>query len=462
MLLRDYQERGVQDIRKSFGSGSKAPLYVAPCGSGKTVMFAYIAKNAALKGTLVYILVHRQELLAQTSKALRDDNIAHGTISRSSTYSDGNVVVASVQTLARRLERVAQPGLIIIDEAHHAKAKTWVSVIEAFPGAKVLGVTATPIRLDGKGLGEIFDDMVVGPSTGDLIKEGHLSKYSLYAPPGRIDLTGVKKRMGDYVTKDLAGMADKPTITGDAIKHYGKYCGGAPAIAFCTTIEHANHVAEAFRAQGVRSATIDGKMKPADRRSMVEDLASGQVQVMTSCELVSEGFDLPSLKSAILLRPTKSLSIFLQQVGRALRPSPGKTEAIILDHAGNAFEHGLPDSPRKWELTPDKIRGANAGSSILVTQCPKCYFVYAPVPACPKCGFVRPLAKRELNEEAGELVRVEITPEEFERRRKRAEVGQARDRDSLEAIARQRGYKPGWVEKMLQVRHIQTSNARSS
>lgn len=467
-MLRDYQEQGVADIRSSFAVGHKAPLYVAPTGSGKTILFSYIAKAAAKKGVTVHILVHRQELLYQTSKALKADGVDHGVIARSSNWSGGHVHVASVQTLARRLDKVRPPGLIIIDEAHHAKAKTWMDVIKAFPRARVLGVTATPIRLDGKGLGEVFDDMIVGPSTAELINQGHLSKYSLFAPPGRIDLQGVKKRMGDYVRSDLAEMADKPTITGDAIKHYQKYCVGQPAIAFCTTVEHANHVAEAFRYQGVRSATIDGKMKPADRKRLVDDLASGQVQVMTSCELVSEGFDLPTLKAAILLRPTKSLSIYLQQVGRALRPSPGKGEAIILDHAGNAFEHGLPDAPRLWELMPDKFKGSNVGSSIQATQCPKCYFVYEPVPACPKCGYVRPMAERMLEEVAGDLEKVEITPEEFDRRRKLNQVKKATSREDLERIAKERGYKQGWVDHKLRTkgqaraRHTQTSRSSYS
>lgn len=410
MKLRDYQSGLIHELREAYRSGCRAPLAVAPTGAGKTVIFGHIARGVSSKGRRVMILVHRQELLDQTARTLREIDVPHGLIMSARTPDPGQLVqVASVQTLIRRLDRIPAPDLIVIDEGHHGTAGTWRKILEAFPNARVLGVTATPERLDGKGLGVewggIYDALVRGPEVADLVRRGFLSQPIYYAPPG-VDMTGAAIRGGDYRREDSEARVDKPTITGDAVEHYRRICPGSPAIAFCASVKHAEHVAEAFRAAGFRAATLDGSLSDADRRERVRDLGSGRLHVMTSCEIVNEGFDVPVVTAAILLRPTASLGLHLQQIGRVLRPAPGKANAIILDHVGNCHRHGLAEEIREWSLdgAAARKRKAKEDAKPRWRQCPKCYAVSEPSPTCPQCGHEYIITSRDIEQVAGELV----------------------------------------------------------
>jgi superfamily II DNA or RNA helicase len=265
------------------------------------------------------------------------------------------VQVASVQTLARRLGKTRiNPALIIIDEAHHACAGSWRNILSAFPRARLLGVTATPCRLDGQGLGKssggYFDRLIQGPSVRELINAGHLAQPIVYAPPVGADFSGVHVRMGDYVAEEQAAALDKPTITGCAIDHYRRICPGVPAIAFCASVKHAEHVAEQFDAAGFPAVSLDGTLDSKTRKHRIAALANGQIKILTSCEIISEGTDIPVVTACIMLRRTMSTGLYLQQAGRCLRPHPQKTNSIILDHVGNVFQHGFPDDDREWAL----------------------------------------------------------------------------------------------------------------
>ena len=448
MNLRPYQAQAVDQIRDAYRRGVRRPLYTAPTGSGKTVLFSYIARNAAARGKRVCILVHRRELLLQTCAKLETPC---GKIAPGYSRTRDLIQVATVQTLVNRLDKY-QFDLLVIDEAHHATASTWMRVITANHDARVLGVTATPCRMTGRGLGDVFDTLIVGPTVEDLTADGWLAQCEVYAP-GVIDVSGVGTASGDYVKRDLAMAADRPTVTGCAIQHYRRYADGLPAIAFCVGVQHAEHVAAQFRAAGYMARRVDGGTPQADRDGAIAGLARGEIDVLTSCELISEGVDVPVVSCGIMLRPTKSLGLAMQQMGRILRPAPGKRSAIILDHAGNCLRHGLPDEPREWSLAEGAVRQKRGDTEAFpVRQCARCYYVHRPAPACPQCGYVYPIAERTPEEVAGELVRIE-------QRQKRVEVGRARDREALEAIARTRGYKHGWVEAILRARQAKREGA---
>ncbi|MBQ8465742.1 MAG: DEAD/DEAH box helicase [Alphaproteobacteria bacterium] len=455
--LRDYQEKAVKDVRQAYKEGFKAPFLTAPTGAGKTVMLAEICASASIKKTHTILLVHRQELVVQTAKTLAKFGIEHSIIApakvvqnairiqveqfkRSFFRDESFIYIATVQTLVRRMADLPKFDLLLIDEAHHGVAGTWLKIVKSYPGARVLGVSATPERLDGQGLGihcgGIFDVLIEGPTIGELIERGYLTRPRVYCPPIQADFDGLKTIAGDFDRKEQEKRLNKPRIIGDVIAHYRKYCDGVPAIAFCPTVEYAKYVADNFNAAGYRAASIDGKMDDYARNKAIDDLGNGRLDVLTSCEIVSEGTDIPVVGAAILLRKTKSLGLYLQQVGRALRPYPGKTETIILDHVGNCNEHGLPDEPHKWTLDGRVRRGrSGSGGSLACRQCLNCYAVYpSTVTVCPVCGTPASKTKIEIEEVEGELV-------EFQKRAEKIERGRAKTMDELIEFGKQKGMK---------------------
>jgi superfamily II DNA or RNA helicase len=336
--------------------GSRASnrvLLQLPTGGGKTVIFSHIASSSAAKRKRVIIAAHRMEIIGQISGTLTRFRIEHDFIEAGKSISDHPIKIASIATLARRIEKghkLDDIDLLVIDEAHHVTAESWRTVIKAARNARVLGVSATPLRLDGKGLGEIFDTLICGPSTAELTEAGYLSPAIVYAPETRPDLSGIQIVGGDYDMGSLSTAMGAALITGNAVSHYGRLCRGTPAVAFCCDIRHSKAVAQSFRDAGYRAAHLDGQTAAEERRALIAALGSGELDVLTNCGIISEGIDVPIVGAAILLRPTRSLALYLQMVGRVLRPAPGKTRAIILDHAGNFWEHGLPDDPRHWSL----------------------------------------------------------------------------------------------------------------
>lgn len=445
LTLRPYQEAFVGDIRGALRSHTRV-LAEAPTGSGKTAVGTYMIRGAAERGMRAMFLVHRVELLRQTSAAFRRQGVEHGVIAAGEGFNPHHQVhVAAIATLAKRLGRVKRPNMVIVDEAHHAVSKSWADVLAALDPRWTIGLSATPCRLDGRGLGEQFDAIVHGPPVADLITGGFLSRYRVFAPT-TVDMTGARTTAGDYNRADSEALVDKPRIVGDVIAHYSRLAAGKRAVVFCVSIRHAEHVAEAFRAAGVPAAAVDGKMAPADRASTLAAFEAGRILVLTSCNLVSEGFDLPSIEAAISLRPTQSLALWLQQVGRCLRPAPGKDHAIILDHCGNSVRHGLPDDAREWSLDGRKKKARKAGEALSLRTCPTCYTIHRPEPTCPSCGHIYAVANRAPEQVDGELGEVDL---EALRVRKRQELKAAKMRDDLIRLAAARGYKPGWVDHIM-------------
>lgn len=442
MTLRPYQNQLANDIRAAFGSGANRPLAVSPTGSGKTVLFSYITSQVLKRGSRVIIVAHRREILDQISATLKRVGVPHGFIQAGKFASTQPAMVASIQTLARRLDTIPAPDLVIIDEAHHSVSKSYVQMFAAWPTAKFIGVTATPERLDGKGLGAMFDRMVMGPSVQWLIDNGFLAQPVYYAPREVVDLSQVHTVAGDFDRSEAEEIVDTPRITGDAVTHYVRFCNRQRAVAFCISVAHAQHVADTFNSCGIPSASIDGTLDPEVRKQRVEDLTAGKILVLTSCELISEGFDLPAVNAAILLRPTHSLSMHLQQVGRALRPYPGKTNAIILDHVGNCLRHGLAEQERDWDLSGREKR-LKKSSLVETKQCSKCFAIFAGT-VCPQCGSQREIAVREIEEVDGELQRLSIE-DISKKREERREEGKCKTLEDFRALAKLRGYKLGWA-----------------
>lgn len=460
--LRDYQQKSVDAIRGAYQKGYRTPLLVLPTGGGKTIVFSHIAERMAARGKRVYTLVHRKELLMQASGKLNEMGLPqHGLIAPGHSMTGDLVQVASVQTLARRLDRLPEPDLIIIDEAHHAAAGTWKKILDRWPHSRFLGVTATPIRLDGKPLGKkaggYFDTLVEGPNIRWMIDNGYLTQPVVYGPPTGIDPDQLKMRGKDFSQESAEALYDRPTITGNAIEHYLRICNGLPTIAFCTSVAHAEHAAAQFTAAGISAYSLTADLTDAQRKHRIDCLADGRVSVLTSCDIVSEGTDIPVVAVAMLLRPTQSLGLYLQQVGRVLRPYPGKKQSIILDHAGNSLlRHGMPDEVRDWDLDAGVIkRGGNGEKGPATRRCERCYAVFpGGARQCPACGYVAPVKERSILEVAGELI--QMTPEQIAafRKRSRAAVGRARTLDELLQVAEMRGYKKEWAYQIYNRRQM--------
>lgn len=449
--LRPYQQDAVNRIRFSFMQGHRRVLFVLPTGGGKTVVFCHISEQAAAKGNRVVILVHRAELVTQTCRSLERAGVGHGVVQagRSEDLSHA-VQVASVQTLARRLHRFPADffQLLVVDEAHHTNAGTWRSVVEHFSRARVLGVTATPCRLDGRGLGEHYDQMVVGPSPAWLTEQGFLARAKVYTKPVA-GLQGLRTRMGDYDMRQAGEVFGEDGVIGRAVEHYLELVRpGGTMIAFCCSVEHAEQVAEQYRQQGIEAASIDGTMGREHREELLARLGAGDLKVLTSCQLIGEGIDVPSVDATQLLRPTQSVSLYLQMVGRGLRPSPGKDHAVVLDHAGCVMKHGHHLEEREWTLEGVKKKAKR--TAISVRECPQCLSACPSAqPACPCCGFVFPRQPRETKVVDGCLV--EITPAEAARRARRRQQGAARTMEELVAMGRERGMSnpEGWARHVL-------------
>lgn len=450
-VLRPYQSQAVHDLRLAYRAGARAPLLVGPTGMGKTVIIAAILQGIAARGRSAMVLVHRRELIAQTASKLTAAGVQHGIIAAGLQPTDHPIQIASVQTLTRRLEQLdTAPDLIVIDEAHHATAGSWKRVMDHWPSALRLGVTATPIRLDGRGLSAAFDCLVHGPAVADLIGAGFLCPAKIYAPPVVADLSQLRRRASDYATEQAAAAMDRPTVTGDAIAHYQRLAAGQRGIAFCCSVQHAEHVCASFNAAGIPAATLLGSTDPLRRDATVAAFAAGSLQVLVTVDVVSEGFDIPAAGCAILLRPTQSLGLYLQQVGRVLRPAPGKAAAIVLDHVGNVHRHGWPDDPRQWSLDDRVARARSTGEQApTVRTCPECFAAFKPAPICPCCGTPAKLSAREIQQRDGELQ--ELARQAVARAHAR-DRRQARSLKELLALAQERGYSPGWAYRVAAAR----------
>lgn len=441
--LWEHQQEAVDEINKAWDKGHKSICCQLPTGSGKTRVIRTIVDQFADRKQKVYIIAHRNTLVKQLSKELVEAGLQHGIIRAGSPYIKYRVQVCSMQTLVRRVNNLPEPGLIIVDECHHLKSSSYLSILEKWSKSKVLGMTATPQRQDGKTLSDIFDTLILGPSMKHLIKLGKLSDYDYYAPEN-IDMSDVHTRAGEYISKESLEKVDKACITGNVISHYKKYADHKPTICCCISIAHSEHVAKDFRDAGYKAIAVNSKMKTAQVDAAIAGLGNGNLEILTQCDMLGEGVDIPGVECLIQLRPTQSLVIFMQQCGRSLRAVKGKDKAIILDHVGNWSRFGLPDDNRIWSLEGKKKKDKGVSKT---KRCPECLQVSSvSARVCPNCGFqwteTLEAGTRTIEEKEGELISVKSVGKAAEQELIRA-LAFAHNVREAKKIARTMGYKDG-------------------
>lgn len=441
MELRNYQNDLVDGIKQSILKGNKHIMVQSPPRSGKTVVMAHIAKGATDKGNTVLFFSHRKEINEQVVNTFKRNGVDMSL-----------VTIDSVTKIARNLGRISEPSIILIDEAHHVKAKTYLKIIEYYTNSVVLMFTGTPARLDGSGFDDIADDIVLGKSVKWLQENGNIAPFKYYAP-SLIDTTNLKKRGGEFTKKSVDDTM-KRVIYGDVISHYEKLAKGKQAIVYTHSVEASESVSNTFNKHGYSSIAISGKTPPEERERAMRAFRDGKLTIMVNCELFTEGIDLPNVDVCIMLRPTQSLSLYLQFAMRALNPRDGKT-AIIIDHVGNVDRHGLPNADRDWSLKGiEKTKKKTKLSEPTTRTCDDCYATFWSVERiCPICGHENKPTKEEI-----EIIR-EIQLEE-----RRQEVAskvetfvtsdQCQTVEELKEFAKQHGYKPGWVYHQQRNRNI--------
>lgn len=416
LTLRDYQLRALDDLRAEIRAGVRRLLLLAPTGSGKTVIASAIVSGAQGNGRRVLFLAHRRELISQCSRKLDDIGVDHGVMQGDHARRRPwlPVQVASVQTLIRR-ELPWSPDLIIIDEAHRARAASYQEICNAHPAAVKIGLTATPVRSDGKGLGALFDVMVKCPPVSEMIARGYLVPIRAWTHPAP-NLKGVTKTAGDYNTEELAERMNRSRLIGDLVATWKRHAANRQTVVFAVNVEHSKAITAQFRAADVRAEHLDGSTPDLQRDAILKRLASGETRVVSNCQVLTEGWDCPVTSCVILARPTMSAGLYLQMTGRALRPhvASGKRDCIILDHGGCIRMHGLVEDDREWSLTTETVttrKSIGAGENYKI--CPDCYAVCAIALTACQCGYIFSERRKSASLTPGEADLVEVKPGQF-------------------------------------------------
>lgn len=419
-VLRDYQLKSRTDLRSSFAHGHRKMLLQAPTGAGKTVIASEIIKGANEKGSGCLFFAHRRELVYQVSDKLHDFGVEHGMI-MSGEFADSfpGVQVASVDTFRARVmqrKKMRWPGVkvVVIDEAHRSLSPTYMKIIEHYhnEGAVILGLTATPIRGDGKGLDNIYDDLVCTPNVQELINMKHLVPPVYFAPTVP-DLTGVRTKMGDYDKTQLEEAMDQNALVGDIVENWLRLGRQRQTIVFASGVHHSIHLRDRFRLAGVRAEHIDGTTPPAERDGIIRDLRKGLVEVICNCMVLTEGFDHPPVSCIVLARPTKNYGLYVQMAGRGLRPCEdiNKQDCLILDHSGAIYRHGKVNDPYIWTLDGKALSDADEKRQRRVRikttiTCVMCAAVYQNQLKCPQCGHVPEKQGKYVETRHGDLVMI--------------------------------------------------------
>lgn len=427
-MLRDYQLELYRGTVEAFKQGFRRPLVVAPCGAGKSYLFAEMIRRT--NGEAL-VLTHRQELKVQHEALFRQLGIT-------------NVRVSMVLTEANRLGQYPIPALIVTDEAHLSRSNSWMMVIQHY-NTWTVGFTATPVRLDGKPLGDIFDTMVEGVDVRWLINHQRLAPYEYYAP-AVVETDGLRKVAGDFVVSDLEKLMNERAIYGNVIESYQRFATGERSIVYCVSVEHARSTADAFNSAGIRAEFLSAGTPPRRRKEILDAFRRGQFTVLCNVGIISEGVSIDEVTCCMLLRPTESVALGIQQMMRCMRYLPGKT-AKIIDFVGNYTRVGLPDDEREWSLECSlrPRRQLNDEGDFYIRSCPKCFMTFQTAPVCPFCGAEYPLSPREIKAHEDIQLR-RITAEEMarieqEKKKARQEQGRADSFEELVKLGKQRGYK---------------------
>lgn len=398
--LREYQTRAIDALTDAIERGRKKVILRAPTGAGKTRIAREIVDRCVAHDAGVIFVAPRNEIIGQTSDELKLAGIKH-VILQANHPEDFPVKVASTATLARR--EVSAPDVLFLDEAH-----LWLDVakklVARFPNAIVIGLTATPERLDGRGLGEIYEEIIGVTETRDLIETKYLVPARVFGPANP-DMTGIRTTAGDWNRKDLAGLMDRPRIVGDIVKTWKKVAAGRSTIVYATGVEASLHLRDAFRAEGIDAEHVDAETPDEERKAVIARLRDGSLPVVCNVELFTYGLDVPRVSCISMARPTKSLALYLQMTGRGLRPFPDKDNLIVLDHAGNCLRHGLPDRVHEWKLGGAKTSKRQVPS---LRTCKRCFAIFpATIDTCPECGTVVEKKQRTVDHVDGELLELQ-------------------------------------------------------
>lgn len=442
MQLRDYQKKLINGLRNSMTNGHKNIMVQSPAGSGKSITMAEIAKRITQHEMNVLFVVHRRELVKQ----IKSTFVKWGV---NMNFCE----IYMVQTATRRLEKLIKPEYIFVDEAHHSLAKTYKRIFDYFPVAHVIGFTATPIRLSGKGFREVYDDLIIGPKIDWLIKNHYLAPFTYYSV-NLIDQKQLKRSStGDYTRQSMEN-AGKNIIYGDVINAYKKLANNSKAIIYSYSVQSCKQVAEEFNKNHISAQEVDGKTDKDTRKKAMQDFRTEKIKVLVNAELYGEGVDVPDCQTVIMLRPTQSLSLFIQQSMRCMRYKPSK-KAIIIDQVANYTRFGLPDFDRDWTLEDRAKHPQREGGSDgpAIKTCPECFgVILASCHECPLCGHSFEAEFRKLAQDRrAELEKINLNAAEMRERKKKEQELLLRDPSTFTTFkefaiyGKATGKKPGWA-----------------
>lgn len=418
MELRPYQIDVTDRARALVAAGKRRVILQCATGGGKTVCAGHMIRLAALKGSRVLFLAHARELILQAARKIDAFNVPFGVIMAGvGSDPDAQVQIASKDTLVSRVFRrqclqIEAPDLIVVDECHRSMGGWYQRLLNTWPRAVVIGLTATPVRGDGVGLGDWWEGMVEAVPTSQLVREGHLVPVEAFGP-FQPNMTGAATSGGEWTKAAAARVMDRPKLVGDIVRHWLDHASGRPTICFATRVQHSMHLRDEFLAAGVNAVHLDAKTPVEERQRILDQFADRQIQVLLNVNVLTEGWDCPLAEVMIDARPRKRIGGFLQAAGRILRPAPGKSRALILDHAGNIARHGFPDEDQVWSLDTsssieDRIeRDRAAGKKAAPTTCPRCFALYRGRSDCPNCGMVPKRQTEPAATQAGKLVPIQ-------------------------------------------------------
>jgi len=463
-ILRDYQKKAIEGIISSLKGGNKRVLLVLPTGGGKTAISSDLAQRCYVKGKTSTFICHRRELISQTSNTFLSHDLQASFIQGGKRYTEKNPIqIASINTLVNRVDDIPIPDVVFWDESQHLAANQWDKVFKKYSNSVHIGLTATPIRLDGRSLGKYFDKIVEVCTTKWLIEQGYLVDFKYYAP-SVIDTSELLISNGEYTKKSLEKANFESRIVGDNIEYYKKHAMGKRNVIFARNVKQSMKIVERYNKEGIPAKHLDGKTPLRERDTAIKEFEEGKILVLSNVDLFGEGFDLPAIEVVSLLTVSNSLSRVIQWWGRGLRTvyakgfdlstqegrlasikASDKKYALILDHGSNYEQHLLPDEERKWSLNEEKKkkRSKTEDDSITIKRCPKCFSPHRPSIRCPYCQYEYKANGKDIKEVEGELYLINS------KEHKEAVKKEIRTVESFTDLVRIEGtmkYKNGWAE----------------